>query len=85
MVEGHLLNYETHDEYIYAIGLQGPYGQYSAFDRKELTLEEMPETVYYTKVNYNTGDMKQSDDLSTFDEAEQEIFEEMLTKETLYE
>lgn len=45
----------------------------------------MPEKIIYTKLNYENGDLQQSEELSDFSDEDKDIFEELLNKKTLFE
>lgn len=84
-VESNILVYEIYDEYLYVIGLEGSSGQEEEYDEAILTLEKLPERIIYTKVNYESGELQQSEDILAFEEKDKDIFEELLNSKTLHE
>lgn len=84
-VEGNILVYKIYDEYLYVIGLEGNSGQEEEYDEAILTLEKLPERIIYTKVNYESGELQQSEDILAFEEKDKDIFEELLNSKTLHE
>lgn len=84
-IEGNVLAYSEYGECIYAIGLNGKLGQYEEYDDAILKLDELPDKIIYTEVNYVNGELVQSENISDFDSDAQEKFEQLLKGQTLYE
>lgn len=71
--------------YNYVIGLDGQEGQYEEYEKDILTLKKIPEKIVYTKLNYENGDLQQSEELYDFSDEDKDIFEELLKEKTLFE
>lgn len=84
-IEGNILIYKQYEQYVYVIGLDGREGQYEEYEKDILTLKKMPEKIVYTKLNYENGDLQQSEELSDFSDEDKDIFEELLKEKTLFE
>ncbi|MCM1226954.1 MAG: hypothetical protein NC320_05930 [Clostridium sp.] len=74
-VEGNIINYIEISHYIYTIGTNGtgPFYEEGISDS---------EKEYYTKVNYETGDIIQDTDLNIFSDEDQKIFEDLSNSES---
>ena len=79
-----ILNYKEVKPYVYAASLVGMnpepvYGDDSLFGGAKVVMDSVDETetIYYTKLNYETGYAQQSTDVTKFSEEDQKIFNEL--------
>lgn len=74
-IEGNIINYIDVSPYIYTIGTNGT----GPFYEEEISDSEK---TYYTKVNYETGDIIQKTDLSIFSDEDKKVFEDLSNSES---
>ena len=77
-VEGNIIKYKEMSQYIYIIGTQG---KGKTYYNNEISSEENVE-LYYTKVDYENGEIEQSTDLSSFSEQDIKIFNSLSNSES---
>lgn len=74
-IEGNILNYKEISPCVYVIGTEGK-GQIF-FDEDFSHNDSETENNYFTKVNYQTGEIMQNTDLNTFSDEDKKIFEDL--------
>lgn len=72
-VEGNIINYIEIAPYVYTVGTVGS----GSFEE-----DSNSDSIYYTKVNYETGDIDQGTDLSLFSEEDASIFNDLIDSES---
>lgn len=78
-IDGNITNYKEIPPYVYTIGNAGPGERH--YTTKE---QKSKKSIYYTKVNYETGEVTQYLDKQSFLNEDQEIFNELETKISSY-
>lgn len=71
-IDGHITNYKEISPYVYTIGNEGP-GEINYITQGEKTSK----SIYYTKVNYKTGEVTQYLDKMYFSDEDIKFFNEL--------
>lgn len=74
-IEGNIINYIEICPYIYIIGTCGA-------DSFNVDASVDSESIYYTKVNYETGELIQNIDINFFLETDKKIFDNLFNRDT---
>lgn len=73
-IESNITNYIAKTPYVYVIGKNGMEIEDDSINND---ISSVSQKIYYTKLNYETGDIIQNTDLNTFSDEDRKIFEDL--------